>query len=467
MTSIDTFSVTFEESFPAFAREAQLEPSAPISFNDTRTVAILGFGRRVEVLVTAAIGGGADGEPQNFDPRLVPVGRFFQTTSYPVEASSFKLYRGVGSRVQVTAEEYLLDDKAGYIVLFAPLITGERLIADYLSLSDINFPRLFTREQTAELTTVYGSPSAENTIASAAQIAFANGAPRIICVQGDHTGSDPSWFNAYKALERTQVYMVVPMQSRFYSETVLAGLDHVQRMSDTPNRRERILIVGERPTIPGSERDSLPRSAAADFNTEERVLFVGADFPKSVIAGETVDANGGYLAAAVAGAWSSFEYVPTSLYKKELSRIVLQWPTDELYSAQELRQVANQGVTLLQKINGASTVGRFVMTLVNGNPVDTEPSIWRIRDFVAITMRIVLENRFVGLALIQQVLDEMSLLVEETLDGLISQKIITAYDNVRVATDSQEPRQVDVAFDIAPVFPLNDIVISIRLVSRF
>ena len=466
MTQINSFNVTFQEDFPPYIRSPIEEPIAPISFDDTRTVAIIGLGKRTELIVSVAKGNGLDGEPQNFDPSLTPTGRYFKTVSYPVDPNRFEIYRGVGAQELVLSKDYYLDDKAGYLILFTPLTTGERLVAKYISFSDINHPQLFTREQIQQLYVVHGSPSSENTLASAAQIAFANGAPRIIAVQGDHTGQDPYWYQAYRVLENVKAYMIVPIQNGYYSQVAVLGAEHVQKMSETPYRRERILLIGERNASVDLPYDSLPRDAVSDYNLDERVLFIGADLAKTVIVGETSDATGGYLAAGVAGLWSSFEYVPTSLYKKELARIVLEWPNENFYSEQQLRTIANDGVTLLVKNNGAATVGRFVMTLTNGNPVDMEPSIWRIRDYVAITIRSALETNFVGRPLIADLLQDIEIEVDKLLKSLISQGIITEYENIKVQTDSQEPRQVDVAFDIAPVFSLNDIKLGIRVTSQ-
>lgn len=468
MTELRLFRLNFREVFPPFTRQAPDDPGESLSFNDTRTVGIIGFGKRVETLVSAAAGEGLDGEPTNFDPRLEPSGCFFKTTAFPVYANTFKVFRGTSGLEEVSEDEFLLDEVNGYFVLYTPLVRGERLVVEYISEADVNTTRVFTEEQLPELYSIYGSPSQENTLSAAAEIAVANGAPRLIVVQGDHTGNDPAWFQAYEALERTQVYMIVPMQNRFYSQVALAGLDHVERMSETPFRRERILILGEKPKeTPEDENDldALPREAVKDFNGEERVVFVGADFPLTVIAGETTAAVGGYLAAAVAGRWAGYEYIPTTLYLKQLNRILLDWPQRDLYSEAQLRQLAREGLTLLLQREGTSIVNHFVTTIANFNPVDEEPSLWRIRDYVAIEVRRVLENRYVGSVVTQEVVEDVKNSTIALLQGFVDQKILTKYSGVQVSVDQIEPRQVNVAFDIEPVFPLNDIVLNISVKS--
>ena len=53
---------------------------------------ILGQGRREEVLVERAAGGGKDGLPAQFDPRLKPDGRYFRLAKYPVVAGTLEVY---------------------------------------------------------------------------------------------------------------------------------------------------------------------------------------------------------------------------------------------------------------------------------------------------------------------------------------------------------------------------------------
>lgn len=465
MTTLNEFRLQFREVFPAFVRQPLDDQGQSVAFNDTRTVAIIGLGKRREVVVNAAAGGGADGEPVNFDLTQTPSGRFFKVASYPVYEDTFRVFRGLGGTEEVSSEEFLLDPVAGYFVLYTPLQRGERLIVQYISKSDVNVPRVFTQERPDLLYRIHGSPSQENLLSAGAEIAFANGANTIIAVQGDHTGDDPAWFKAYEALEKTQAYMVVPMQNGYYAQVAVAGLDHVQRMSETPFRRERILLVGEKPENEPDDLDGLPREAVSDFNGEERMIFVAADYPRTIVAGETTEAVGGYLAAAVAGRWAGFEYVPTTLYTKTLSRITLDWPTRDLYTERQLREIANQGLTLLVAREGTSAINRFVTTIANGQAVEEEPSIWRIRDRVAIDVRNLLENRFVGSVVTDIVLDDIEITTVSFLKSRIDQNVITDYANVRVEVDQIEPRQVNVSFDIAPVFPLNDVVIRITVSS--
>lgn len=462
MSNLDNWSLNFKEVFPPFVRKPFLQDPTAIFFNDTRTVAIIGLGKRREVLTTAAKGEGLDGEPANFEVGESPTGRFFKTASFPVDKNSFRIFRGLNNFQEISSEEYLLDEVAGYFVLYTPLRSGERLAIEYISESDMNYPRVFTSEQLQEVFRIYGEPSIENSLSLGAQAAFRNGAPRIVAVQGDHTGNDSSWFQAYKALELQQVYMVVPMVSSFYKFTVFAGLDHVQRMSETQYRRERVLLIGE--THGTEDFNTLLRDSVEDFNNEERAIFIGADFARSIIRGETIEANGGLLASSVAGAWASKEYPPSTLTNQNILGITLNWPTRSLYSEEEIRQTLRRGLTLLLKGTGKVYISEFKTTIANGNAVEEEPSVWRIRDYIAINIRSTLENTFTGIPLLSDIASTIQEKVEDFLKAHIDQKIITSYSGIRVEVDRIEPRQINVAFDIAPVFPLNQIMLRINTV---
>lgn len=466
MSNLTNFSLAFKETFPTFpSRTYILEIASYFEQNDTRTIAILGTGRRTDVLVRSARGDGSEGSPQDFNPLLAPTGRHFAVSTFPIDPTTFQVYRGINGALQLTASEFFLDEANGYFVLFHPLTRGESLVISYISFSDVNHVRGYLKDQLQDLYLAYGEPSLINTISAASQIAFANGAARIIVVQGDHTGRDPYWFEAYQALATQRPWMVVPIQNGYYGNLIAAGLEHVQEMSETPHRRERYLLVGELNADPASG-DYVPRSVASDFNREERISFIGCDDPVTILQGETAATGGGFLAAAVAGLWSSYEYIPQPLTNKNIVAITPTWPKPDLYSQQQLNQLVSDGVSLIVLKGGVGAMHQFTTTLANGNPVDLEPSIWRIRDYVAIALRSVLENRYVGRPLvIKDILPAISDTITQQLQAMVDQNILTKFASVSVRVDDIEPRQVNVSFDAEPVFPLNKINIPFRVVS--
>lgn len=456
MSSLTTFSIEFQEVFPPFSR-APLVPNIPSYLtNDTRTIAIIGLGKRTEYLVKKAKGKGLDGEPVNFDIKNVSNGRFFKTTSFPVSNNSYTLYRGFQGIEVVPPTDYYLDRTLGYIILYTPLTSGETLKFVYISEADINYPRVFDNGDLSLLINIYGTPSQENTLSAAASLAFTNNAPRVLVVQGDHTGFDPYWYKAYQALENQQVYGVVPCPNGYYNGVIAAGIDHVQRMSDTPNRRERFLIIGE--NISTTVTDNITRDLVSSYNSEDRVIFIAADNPSTVFQGESIYAGGGFLATALAGAWFSSEYIPTTLTSQFLQGISILVKSH--YSQTELNQFVKDGITMVLSSQTKGQVYQFVTTLNNGNPLDEEPPVWKIKDYVAITIRTQTENNFTGTALINDT-EQIIIFISKILESLVSQKIIASFSNVNVTIDPIEPRQIDILFDIVPVFSLRNFSISI------
>jgi hypothetical protein len=459
--------MSFSQVYPDFpSRTYRLDEGGYPVDKATRTVAILGFGARTEVLVTSGAGDETEGAPENFNPNNLPNGCCFALASYPVDPNTFQLFRGLtGNQSLMPSSEYLLDNTNGYLVLHHPVRRGERITTTYVSLSDVNHPRFYLAEQIDDLYTVYGQPGGTNTISTGAQLAVDNGATRLVVIQGDHTGRDPYWFQAYEAISTIDAYFIVPMHGSYYRNIVTAGLASVQQDSATANRRERLILVGEVQRTDISDPNYFDRSVVTDFNLEERILFLAGDEITTIIQGETQVAEGGYLAAAAAGLWSSYDYIPEPLTRKTFARLSQNWPIPDRYTRQQVEQFAKDGLTLIMPLGGVSSIYQGAMTLTNGNPVDEEPSIWRIRDYVAMTMRTALENRFVGGVILANTPKEVQKVVITTLQGLISQRIITAFANVVVYPDPLEPRQIDVGFDVAPVFPLNKIMMTIRVVS--
>lgn len=471
MTIVTGFSISFAETFPAFPDRTFQQPTTTLpSINDTRTIAILGAGKRTEIQVTSARGNGSDGLPQNYNLALAPSGRFFATNIWPIDPATLTVFRGNAGATSVAASDFFLDPINGYIVLYHPLTQGEELIFNYISFADINQVRGYLPADLQTIYATYGEPSLTNTISAAANIAFANGAARLLVVQGDHTGQDPYWFGAYSALETQLPWIIVPMQNGQYGNLIAAGVDHVNLMSQTSQRGERFLIAAEldTPDISTTSGDYVPRSAITSFNSEERMIFVGIDYPVSVIEGQTVNAGGGFTAAAVAGLWSSFEYVAQPLTNQTITEITPLWPKPGLYSVFDLKQLVADGITLIQLKGGVGSIYQACTTTNDANPIDEEPSIWRIRDYVAINLRTTLENLFVGQAFVPATaLGAMTRSVTQQLQAFIDQNILAAYDNVRVTLDPIEPRQADISFDAEPVFPLNGISIQFNVVSSF
>jgi hypothetical protein len=190
-----------------------------------------------------------------------------------------------------------------------------------------------------------------------------------------------------------------------------------------------------------------------NFGDTFRCMFFMPEQIRRVVNGETAYLDGQYIAASGAGKMASNEYLAEPLTRKTLTGFDID--KEQRYTDAEQRLLGEAGASVIEALNAGGRVVNGFTTVNTGNPVEEEPSIIRIRDYVARTVRELLENRFVGTVIGPNTLGEVQATTEAILGSLISQILITAFANVTVRVDSVEPRQVDVAFDIQPPFPLN------------
>lgn len=239
------------------------------------------------------------------------------------------------------------------------------------------------------------------------------------------------------------------------------GLAHVEFMSSVRQRRERILWTGAC-TDTGFDEVLDPQTGVANtFGRSFRCVYMFPNRIRTVIAGETAFLDGQFLAACAAGFLAAESYIPTPLTRKNLVGFDIE--KTELFSIDQLNLLGDDGLTVVEPLASGGRVVFGLTTVQSGNPVEEEISIVRIRDFVAKTTRNVLEDRFVGGLIEDQTVANIKATTRGILESLVAQRIITEFANVTARVDSIEPRQVNVGFDIAPVFPLNWIKIEFSI----
>ena len=84
-------------------------------------------------------------------------------------------------------------------------------------------------------------------------------------------------------------------------------------------------------------------------------------------------------------------------------------------------------------------------------------------NFVASNMRIVLESIYIGQKILSGTTSQVKSTVQAVLGNLVTSEIVTAFKNVQASINISDPTQIDVAFEISPVFPLNFILITFSL----
>lgn len=623
-------------------------------------ICIMGVGQREETLVASATGGGADGEPAQFDSRLDPDGRYFQVSTYPIISGQFDLwlnYQGDGTDTPLvrvssategslwqdefgtshtygfpdvgeaadgygtegaglideadygldsykhasdgtgffdegygkrwgytdaltsgTAEpqHYYLDETYGHIVLDYPLSQYDSLIATFIAEDDVNDPELFYDPD--ELYTKHGYPSTDNTLALAAQIAWENGAKGIMAVHAGLTENtsgvwvnDPYWSDAFEALKKENVDIIVPIQRTFvknevimpfYSETTYASLTgngtylqevagggdepginiyplesedginpdylkvyhnstllvynidytvsnvtgpdpvkitftstfnsgagrmtlgdkvvvdyrpdmdliatvqaackaHCRLMSSVKQRKERWFITGAYDGMTRTVMLDDTYGVDANFGDTFRAMYFAPERIRRVVNGETAYLDGIYMAAAAGGWFSAQDYLAEPLTFKSLIGFDIE--NAQKYTVDEADLLASDGITIVEPLASGGRVRHGLTTTNSGSSEEEEPSILRVRDYVAKQSRTTLENRFVGGVITSTTLGEVKITQEKLLDAFVSQRLISQYASIQVTQDSTEPRQVNVAFDIQPVYPLNWIRIDFSI----
>lgn len=164
------------------------------------------------------------------------------------------------------------------------------------------------------------------------------------------------------------------------------------------------------------------------------------------------------MAASAAGLAAGNQYIPEPLTNKTIIGFTL--PRDQKFTRAQIAILGGDGVALVTPLAAGGKVIHGQSTSNSGNAVEEEISVTRARDYVAQVTREILENNFVGKTIQANTVKDIETTTISILESLISQKMILEYQNVVVKQDQQEPRQVNVSFDINPIFPLNWIKIE-------
>jgi len=236
---------------------------------------------------------------------------------------------------------------------------------------------------------------------------------------------------------------------------------HVELMSDTPNRKERFLLTGGYKGYDFNKAIDSVTGVSNNLGDSFRIMFFMPERIMRVVNGSTAYLDAQYVAACAAGMFTSNEYLAEPLTRKTLIGFDIE--ATLRYTDTQQRLLGGGGIAVLDPLNAGARVINGFSTTNSGNAVEEEPSVTRIRDYTAYVARTILENRFVGKVILPSTPGDMALVTDLLLRSLVAQNLLTKYANVRVVVDPIEPRQMDVSFDIQPVFPLNWIRIDFTI----
>jgi len=307
----------------------------------------------------------------------------------------------------------------------------------------------------------------------------------------DFSFYDAGWLTALSTLEAFELDILVPLPSSTISAVFENSLNHCITMSNTLNRKERVLFIG---AINGLTPDNLTGAKLAAVENIGILEGIQGATVSDILAGKTEDLanysvpnaygntyrcvyfypdqivvevggdnqiiDGFYLAAAAAGYCSATSNISMPLTNKVLSGFTIL--KNKTFSNTVLTNLANAGVCVLQPVSGGGKVVWGLTTTQSGYPEEQEISIVFIRDRVAKSLR----AGFAGYVGLPEDIDTISVLTTRAkalLNGFVSQKLITDWADLVVSRDSVDPRQWDISVRVQPTYPINWIYIRVGI----
>lgn len=297
-----------------------------------------------------------------------------------------------------------------------------------------------------------------NSLALGAEIAFLNGAGPIVCVQA-RNDSDYEMKLAIDKLRKgvkglNNIHIVVPLTTS--PEVGAHVMNHVTDMSSPENGKERMtyLAIEKGKTI----QDIV--ELAKSYNNERVVLVAPEGAYKSVkdlrtgrYSEKFVD--GSYLAVAIAA--TSIKNDPAEPLTNKT--IVGFEHLSTIYEESEMNMMADAGVLILKQ-NGPNIKIRHGITTAAKDVNSAEITLVQIKDYVIEEVRKTLGELYVGNKLRPSILNDVESTLLNILNQFIRMQIIIGYNGISVKRSKDDPRQIDVKFEIEAVYPLNYIMIE-------
>lgn len=310
----------------------------------------------------------------------------------------------------------------------------------------------------ADVEAEHGTPSAVNTLALGAEIVFEQGASAVCLIQNDP--ADGSEFNKFKhAIDKlapvSGINIVVALSTLPSIHSYLKT--HCITASSITERKERTCVLamptGTTVAALGSEALALAHKRVVLVSTTDCTRIIGSDV-------DATDLNGSYIAAAVAGVRTSRAFdVADPSTRKEITGF--DDVTDGLLR-QEKILLLSKGVMVIENVADVHRIMQQVTTDLS-TIENREYSVVETIDFVAATMRTSLENIYIGQKILSGTPSQVRSTILSLLNTMIQSELLTAAQNVQASIDGTDPTQINVSFEISPVFPLNFILITFSL----
>jgi hypothetical protein len=307
-----------------------------------------------------------------------------------------------------------------------------------------------------------------NSLALGAEIALTNGVLPIICVQAKND-SDIEMIAALNKLERLlpgvdNINTIVPLTD---SATVGAAvMKHVDLMSSEENGKERMVYLGAARNQPISKVATvLDRSmgmveTAKAYNNERVVFVAPGEITKDIRdlrTGRAYERKLPACYAAVAVAALGLKNDPAEPLTHKTITGFKNLTT--MYMESEKNFLAAAGCLVLDQ-NGSVIKVRHGITTSTAEIESAEITLVQIKDYVIDACRKSTATLYIGSKNRPSIVSDVQYTISSILNAFVSQSILLGFSGLSVKRSKEDPRQIDVKFEIEAVYPLNYISIS-------
>lgn len=308
-----------------------------------------------------------------------------------------------------------------------------------------------------------------NEITLAAKIAFENGASQVICVQQEST-STADQQAAIDKLETEEVDIILApgMTSTTLQSYIFA---HVNRMSSFTEKKERLFFTTG---LNLSDSTTAIKARAAAYASERVVVTAPAVCEVVLTDGlsnsdATVSVTSTFAGAGIAGIMCNPSYDEAEpITRKQIASIATL--AGVKYKESEMNDMASNGVCVLANDAGIIRV-RHALTTSTANVNTAELSIVSIKDAIRKSIRPTLDS-FIGTKYLPKTSNsQVRAAITSFCEQKVQQNVLApaddgtdkGYRNISVTQNLQDPRKMDIHFEVRPVYTLTLIEITFSL----
>ncbi len=340
-----------------------------------------------------------------------------------------------------------------------------KIFSDYSSLAKVYGPGL---------SSINGSNTVLSPLSLASQIAFENGASRIMAVAVNHNTAswDADFASAYSLIATDhRVSILVPV----FPDTAADSISEMNALMTSlrlhvdetaANGFGRIVLASAARTY-DDVANPFESIASAVSNTRIVAVYPTRYTMFNANLSQSVEVGGGYMAAALGGRLVLNE-VQRGLTRQVMNSLTgIPAQIKQRMSRAFMDNLAQSGVTVMEVNRNNRLVCRHGLTTDTTSLFTKEISLVRVADVLLADIQVGLENTgLVG----SPIDDEMSTRVKSNVIGIleaeVAEQVIVTYNNVLVrqqALPNGDPSVIEIQFSYKPAVPLNYITVAFSL----